>query len=71
MKPFEYGQLYIGKSFPKRIGTLTPPNPKIFRYTQIAGCNRVRVIAISTNNTLAQSLKEANFVTKKRLPFLL
>ena len=27
MNPFEYGQSFIGKSFPKRIGTLTPPNP--------------------------------------------
>ena len=31
MNPFEYGQSFIGKSFPKRIGTLTPPNPKILR----------------------------------------
>ena len=31
MNPFEYGKLLKGKSFLKRIGTLTPPNPKIFR----------------------------------------
>ena len=31
MNPFEYGKSLPGKSFPKRIGTLTPPNPKIFR----------------------------------------
>ena len=31
MNSFEYGQSFIGKSFPKRIGTLTPPNPKILR----------------------------------------
>ena len=28
--PFELGQSFIGKWFPKRIGTLTPSNPKIF-----------------------------------------
>ena len=27
MNPFEYGQSFIGKSFPKRIETLTPTNP--------------------------------------------
>ena len=31
MNPFEYGKSFLGKSFPKKIGTLTPPNPKIFR----------------------------------------
>ena len=30
MNPFEYGKSLIGKSFPKRFGTLTPPNPKLF-----------------------------------------
>ena len=31
MNPFEYDKSFLGKSFPKRIGTLTPPNPRIFR----------------------------------------
>ena len=31
MNPFEYGKSCLGKSFPTRIGTLTLPNPKIFR----------------------------------------
>ena len=31
MNPFEYDKSLLGKSFPKGIGTLTPPNPKIFR----------------------------------------
>ena len=31
MNPFVYGKSLLGKSFPKRIGTLTLPNPKIFR----------------------------------------
>ena len=31
MNPFENGQSFIGKSFPKRLGTLTPPKPKILR----------------------------------------
>ena len=30
LNPFELGQSFIGKWFPKRIGTLTPSNPKIF-----------------------------------------
>ena len=58
MNPFKYGQSFIGKSFPKRIGTLNPPNPKILkggtmcpapRYSHIlkkAGLNRVK-----TSNT--------------------
>ena len=29
MNPFEYGKSFHNKLFPKRIGTLTPPNPKI------------------------------------------
>ena len=29
MNLFEYGKLFHNKSFPKRIETLTPPNPKI------------------------------------------
>ena len=28
--PFEYGKLFHNKSFPKRIGTSTPQNLKIF-----------------------------------------
>ena len=28
--PYEYGKSYHNKLFPKRIGSLTPPNPKIF-----------------------------------------
>ena len=28
VNPFEYGQSFTGKLFPKRIGTLTQPNPK-------------------------------------------
>ena len=31
MNPFEYGKSCPGKSFATRIGTLTPPNQKIFR----------------------------------------
>ena len=31
MNPFEYGESFVSKSFPKGFGTLTPPNPKIFR----------------------------------------
>ena len=31
LNPFEYGQSFIGKSFSKRIGTLTTPNPEILR----------------------------------------
>ena len=31
MNPFVYGISLLGKSFPKRIGTLTLPDPKIFR----------------------------------------
>ena len=31
MNPFVYGKSFLGKSFSKKIGTLTPPNPKIFR----------------------------------------
>ena len=31
MNPFVYGKSPLGKSFPIRIGTLTLPNPKIFR----------------------------------------
>jgi len=30
MNHFVYGKSLLGKSFPKRIGTLTLPNPKIF-----------------------------------------
>ena len=29
MNPFEYGKSFQDKSFPKRIGTLTPPKPHI------------------------------------------
>ena len=29
MNPFEYGKSCLGKSVPTRIGTQTPPNPKI------------------------------------------
>ena len=31
MNAFVYGKSLLGKSFPKRIGTLSPPNPKILR----------------------------------------
>ena len=31
MNTFEYGKSFYSNSFPKRIATLTPPNPKIFR----------------------------------------
>ena len=31
MNPYEYGKSFLRKLFPKRIGTLTPPRPKIFR----------------------------------------
>ena len=31
MNPFVYGKSFLGKSFSKKIGTLTPPNPKIFK----------------------------------------
>ena len=52
MNPFEYGKSLIGKSFPKRFGTLTPPNPKlfcgghnapplVFRYAQIGWSNGI------------------------------
>ena len=30
MHPFDYGKFFHYKSFPKRVGTLTPSNPKIF-----------------------------------------
>ena len=53
MNPFEWCQSFIGKWFPKRIGTITPFNPKIFRrgtmcpllvfrYAQIGRANRVK-----------------------------
>ena len=29
MNPFEYGKSFLGKSFPTRILTLSPPNPKM------------------------------------------
>ena len=29
MNPFVYAKSFHNKSYPKRIGTLTPPNPKI------------------------------------------
>ena len=35
MNPIEYGNLLHNISFPKRIGTLTPPKPLVFRYAQI------------------------------------
>ena len=36
MNPFEYGESFHKKSFPKRIGTLTPFNPKIFMGAECA-----------------------------------
>ena len=55
MNPFVYGKSLLGKSFPKRIGTLTLPNPKIFRgghnvppsripdISKLAGPDRVKI----------------------------
>ena len=41
MNPFEFVKSFYNQSFPKRIGTLTPPNPWFLDMLKQAGLNRV------------------------------
>ena len=41
MNPFEFVKFFYNQSFPKRIGTLTPPNPWFLDMLKQAGSNRV------------------------------
>ena len=42
VNPFEYGKSFYNQSFPKRIGTLTPLNPRFLDMLKQAGRNRVK-----------------------------
>ena len=62
MSPFEYVQSFHNKSFPKRIGTLTPPNPKIFRGTQCAPPPLVLAAIFLSKKSGGKKLKLLNFL---------
>ena len=47
MNPFVYGKSFLGKSFSKKIGTLTPPNPKI--HQNRPGQIGLRVLLVKRN----------------------
>ena len=53
MNPFEYGKSLPGKSFPKRIGTLTPPNQKIFRGHHVAS-NNEHLLALAARHRMGK-----------------
>ena len=52
MNPFVYGKSFLGKSFSKKMGTLTPPNPKTFRGAQCAPLERVFTVFTDLKNSL-------------------
>ena len=56
MNPFEYGKSFHNKSYPKRFGTLTPPNPKIFNVPPPPVLNRLVLIGLSSLPSGNQSI---------------
>ena len=66
MDPFEYGKSFHNKSYPKRIGTLSPPDPKIDTL-KLAGPNRVNTASFPRLrlNQPAVSYSLSQFKVKK------
>ena len=58
MNPFEYGKTFHNKSFTKKIGALTPSNPKIFNGAQICS-NRPVLIGLIKSLTCKETNSSA------------